>query len=420
MSDVTDSQGWSLSRLTKRAGAVVKQAARDVHRATMTHVVIDPIPDPVQVSYAAVFGWMRSPRAPSSVEVTLGGVPIYSERHPRSDLQALFPGIYSTGIYAVIDLAVHREAIERADRRLDVALTIDGATQYTQSVSVTPEALVRAAAGPAAKARKREFVAAHAACPRCGASLPLPASAASFRCAGCGANFPQQTSALNFVPDATDVPKLLATSLFSYSPHEREVIDRVSAAGGMVLDFGAGLRESIEPAVVNLEIADYPTTDVISAGERLPFLDATFDAVVSLHVLEHVRRPWIAAQEIQRVLKPGGTAICTVPFVCAEHGFPDHFFNMTRSGLPSLFEGMTLEQHFIKGDGAAINGIQQLLSVFYGNLPEPHRTTFAEMKVGEIVNTPLADLVARDFSVHLPEEARWKLAAHTTVVLRKT
>jgi hypothetical protein len=41
------------------------------------------------------------------------------------------------------------------------------------------------------------------------------------------------------------------------------------------------------------------------------------------------------------------------------------------------------------------------------------------MKVGEIVNTPLAELVARDFSVHLPEEARWKLAAHTTVILRK-
>lgn len=410
----------TLSRLARQAGARVKQAALEVHRATMTHVVIDPIPDPIGASYAAVFGWMRSPQAPSSLAVSLGETPIYHELHRRSDLEALFPGIYTTGIYAVIDLAVHREQIVRAGHRLDVTLTVDGTLRYTQSVAVAPEALARAMAGPGLRARKREFVRAHAACPRCGAAMTVPAaSGTTMTCAGCGASFPQQSAALNFVPDATGIPKLLSTSLFAYSPHERDIIDGAGAAGGMVLDFGAGLRESIEASVVNLEIADYPTTDVVSAGERLPFIDATFAAVVSLHVLEHVRRPWIAAQEIQRVLKPRGVAICTVPFVCAEHGFPDHFFNMTRSGLPSLFDGMALEQHFIKGDGAAINGIQQLLSVFYGNLSEPHRTAFADMKVGEIVHTPLADLIARDFSVHLPAEARWKLAAHTTVVLRK-
>jgi SAM-dependent methyltransferase len=49
-------------------------------------------------------------------------------------------------------------------------------------------------------------------------------------------------------------------------------------------------------------------------GDRIPFPDATFDAVVSNQVLEHVPDLDAAAREIARVLKPGGVAL---------HLFPD-------------------------------------------------------------------------------------------------
>jgi SAM-dependent methyltransferase len=40
---------------------------------------------------------------------------------------------------------------------------------------------------------------------------------------------------------------------------------------------------------------------------RLPFGDASFDAVLSCGVLEHVARPHESLEEIKRVLRPGGT-----------------------------------------------------------------------------------------------------------------
>jgi SAM-dependent methyltransferase len=45
----------------------------------------------------------------------------------------------------------------------------------------------------------------------------------------------------------------------------------------------------------------------------LPFPDASFDVVFATDVIEHVDDDHLAAQEICRVLKPGGNAIITVP-----------------------------------------------------------------------------------------------------------
>jgi ubiquinone/menaquinone biosynthesis C-methylase UbiE len=46
---------------------------------------------------------------------------------------------------------------------------------------------------------------------------------------------------------------------------------------------------------------------------ELPFPDETFDAVILSEILEHVERDVGALAEVRRVLKPGGTALITVP-----------------------------------------------------------------------------------------------------------
>ncbi len=53
----------------------------------------------------------------------------------------------------------------------------------------------------------------------------------------------------------------------------------------------------------------------VSVGDitRLPFQDETFDVVITEDVLEHVRNYEYAFKEINRVLKPGGKHIFTVP-----------------------------------------------------------------------------------------------------------
>lgn len=44
-------------------------------------------------------------------------------------------------------------------------------------------------------------------------------------------------------------------------------------------------------------------------GEALPFADGTFDIAYSSNVLEHVRHPWALADEMVRVVRPGGSIV---------------------------------------------------------------------------------------------------------------
>lgn len=53
----------------------------------------------------------------------------------------------------------------------------------------------------------------------------------------------------------------------------------------------------------------------------LTFDDNSFDLIITSDILEHVRHPWIAFDEIKRVLKPGGYHIFSIPSLVA---MPSH------------------------------------------------------------------------------------------------
>lgn len=51
-----------------------------------------------------------------------------------------------------------------------------------------------------------------------------------------------------------------------------------------------------------------------ASGTDLPVDDCTFDGVVSLNVLEHIPDDISVLAEVERVLRPGGTAVVVVPY----------------------------------------------------------------------------------------------------------
>lgn len=67
-------------------------------------------------------------------------------------------------------------------------------------------------------------------------------------------------------------------------------------------------------------LADYVTADldpgaamVAADITALPFEDASFDALLCIHVLEHVTDDRAATAELRRVLAPGGWGVVMVP-----------------------------------------------------------------------------------------------------------
>ena len=134
----------------------------------------------------------------------------------------------------------------------------------------------------------------------------------------------------------------------SYRPQLTTLIDEElfrqlnrCTADMAILNLGSGIGlfdGKIAPHLrpINLDVYRNARTHVLADGHFLPFADGTLDAVVSLAVLEHVQRPWVVAEEIWRVLKPGGTVLIDAPFLFPIHDRHD-YFRFTDRGLEILF-----------------------------------------------------------------------------------
>ena len=207
---------------------------------------------------------------------------------------------------------------------------------------------------------------------------------------------------------AFDIVETDAVSAHDYDPIILGLVERNSE--GLVLDCGSGMRRTYFSNVVNFEIVDYDTTDVLGVGEELPFRDECFDAVISTAVLEHVKDPFRCAEEIVRVLKPGGELICTVPFLQPVHAYPNHFYNMTAQGLQNLFaDQLTIKGTSVHGDLRPLYSVRWILNSWALGLSGRTRRKFERMRVGDLMGDP-TKLVDMPFVTELSDEKNRELA----------
>jgi SAM-dependent methyltransferase len=131
-------------------------------------------------------------------------------------------------------------------------------------------------------------------------------------------------------------------------------------AHGVLLDVGCGLRlyESIFVGSVSRYIGlDWPSSaegarqDVSGDALHLPFADQSVDTVLATELMEHLPDPVRFLAEVDRVLRPGGTLILSVPFLEPIHEEPRDFFRFTPFGLRALLErqGFRVERLWQRG-----------------------------------------------------------------------
>ena len=89
-------------------------------------------------------------------------------------------------------------------------------------------------------------------------------------------------------------------------------------------------------------------------AHHLPFLDATFDAVVTFNTFEHLYDPPRAAAEIHRVLKPGGRLILQTAFLQPLHEPPHHYYNTTEFGLRRWFSDFEITRMHVSDKGGKL------------------------------------------------------------------
>jgi SAM-dependent methyltransferase len=136
------------------------------------------------------------------------------------------------------------------------------------------------------------------------------------------------------LPEAEIYPELLRKQL-NELPYFRGFLRAVEARfyQGLdlprpVFDLGAGdghfaartfqqkLEVGYDPAFISLrEAQSFEVYDMLvnGMGDRIPYADSTFATVVSNSVLEHIPDVDAVLREANRILKPGGTLVITVP-----------------------------------------------------------------------------------------------------------
>jgi SAM-dependent methyltransferase len=86
-----------------------------------------------------------------------------------------------------------------------------------------------------------------------------------------------------------------------------------------------------------------------------------FGFVICSHVLEHTRRPWIAADNITRLIRPGGHCFLAVPWVQAYHGFPRDYWRMSFHGLAELFPRLAVIDMYYSASGTGFDVAYKVL-----------------------------------------------------------
>ena len=138
-------------------------------------------------------------------------------------------------------------------------------------------------------------------------------------------------------------------NLLIYQIHDRQLKLCVSKyLKGQLIDIGCGTKpykDLLAPYITKHIGVDHESTlhdqsniDVVGTAYKIPVEDASFDSAICTAVLEHLEEPELALRECHRVLKSGGTAIYSVPFIWHLHEEPRDFYRYSKYGLKYLFE----------------------------------------------------------------------------------
>ncbi len=177
---------------------------------------------------------------------------------------------------------------------------------------------------------------------------------------------------------------------------------------GKTLDVGCGTKpyekyfQSSEYIGLEIETTihkEKSKADFYYDGTKFPFVDKDFDSVVTNQVLEHVFNPNSFLSEINRVLKPHGKLLLTVPFVWDEHEQPYDYARYSSFGLKSL-----LEKHGFKilENRKSVNDVKVIFQLFNAYFYKKSHKSFLLKQAAMVFIMFPVNLVSLIFGLLLP------------------
>ncbi len=143
----------------------------------------------------------------------------------------------------------------------------------------------------------------------------------------------------------------------------------------MALDVGSlrspykAILESRGYAVKTLDLTTEYGADFAGTAEETGRPDASVDLILCTQVLEHVKTPWVAMREFQRILKPGGQLLITIPHIWFYHPHPGDYWRVTQEGIVTLCTEAGFRVREARTQGGALLAFGQIVNFLaYGVL----------------------------------------------------
>lgn len=151
-------------------------------------------------------------------------------------------------------------------------------------------------------------------------------------------------------------------------------------SGGLILDIGGEKKNSRNWAlkdkaktekivIINLNKNESP--DVCGDASYLPFSNEVFSAVYCFEVLEHCEFPEKVLEEIQRVLRPSGLLLMSIPFLYPQHADPFDFQRWTEKKIERELKKRDFSQIKIKRLGGIVSVIYDMILNLLWNIKFP-------------------------------------------------
>ncbi|MDM8529920.1 methyltransferase domain-containing protein [Anaerolineales bacterium HSG25] len=247
------------------------------------------------------------------------------------------------------------------------------------------------------------------ACPTC--KIHIERQEETLICSNCGVVFPIINNVPILFPDGK-LPHVEHDSDLTVRYHCIDWVHRVVLQSlfpdAISLNLGAGNMALDLPNVIRMDITLTPYVDVVGDAHALPFLPDTFDFVFSLAVIEHLKQPFTACQEMYDTLKIGGYVYGECNFVFPYHGFPHHYFNASMQGMLQLFDSFDSLRVGIAPYQMPSFGLRAILEMYMNTLGHASDPGIEELRglLQQVIDAPL-----RNYDGYFSEEMAHRTAA---------
>lgn len=135
-----------------------------------------------------------------------------------------------------------------------------------------------------------------------------------------------------------------------------------------LVNIGAG-QERLGEHVITLDL--YELADIHADAINLPIKSNSVDGAFSIAVLEHLKEPKQAVNELWRIIKPGGFVYIEIPFLQPFHSSPHDYYRATLPGLQHWCRDFQeIESGVCVGPGSTISWILiEYVRVWFGPIP---------------------------------------------------